>query len=66
MMMIMMIIRFEERHGFVCFQKQRKKERVKRRKNDFFLLGEERKEGAKYLAERDSGNSRRRSKRSGG
>lgn len=39
MMMIMMIIRFEQRHGFVSFQKQRKKERVKRRKNDFFSFG---------------------------
>lgn len=65
--MMMMIIRFElQRHGFVSFQKQRKKERVKRRMISSLLGGREERGGAKYLAERDSGNSRRRSKRSGG
>lgn len=57
-MLMMMIIRFEERHGFVSFQKQRKKEHVKRRMISSLLGGREERGGAKYLAERDSGNSR--------
>lgn len=44
----MMIIRFEQRHGFVSFQK---KKRTRKEKEEWFLLfwGEERKEGARNI-----------------